>query len=99
MSFSRNDLQDAVNRAGEEHMQRLRKHHEDAYPESRPTPGAICEGEAERLNDLGLGEDGDFELLETRVERTPDDEVTLTHVFRYGPLDVRLLTEPYTNYG
>jgi hypothetical protein len=28
-----------------------------------------------------------------------DDAVRLTHVFRYAPLDVLLLTEPYTGYS
>ena len=37
-------------------------------------------------------------LVETRVERV-EDEVRLVHVLDYKPLDVRLLTEPYTNYG
>ena len=98
MPFSRDDLRAAVERAGEEGMQLLRKHHEDAYPASRPTPGDILSAEAKRLNEMGLGDAPGFELLETRVERV-GDEVRLTHVFRYQPLDVRLLTEPYTNYG
>jgi len=46
---------------------------------------------------MGLGEAKDFELVETRVERV-GDEVRLTHVFRYKPLGVRLLTEPFQGY-
>jgi hypothetical protein len=98
MAFTRDDVRDAVERAGDEQMQRLRKHHEDAYPASRPTPGDVCRAEAERLNAMGLGDAPDFELLETRVERT-ESEVCLTHLLRYRPLDVRLLTEQYCGYG
>jgi len=98
MALTRDDVRDAVERGGEEQMQLLRKHHEDAYPESRPTPGDVCRGEAERLNGMGLGDASAFSLAETRVERV-GDEVRLVHVFEYKPLGVRLLTEPYTNYG
>lgn len=98
MAYERNDLQEAVNRAGEEHMEALIDHHEDAYPESRPTPGMVCSGEAERLNELGFGDSDDFELVETRVQRA-GSEVRITHVFEYRPLGVRLLTEPFTGYG
>lgn len=98
MPLSRDDIRDAVNRAGDEHMQALRLHHEEAYPASRPTPGDVCRNEAERLNELGLGGAGEFELLETRVERL-EAEVSISHLFRYRPLGVRLLTEPYRNYG
>lgn len=98
MGYSRRDLQDSVNRAGEEHMQALIDHHEKAYPESRPTPGGVCGAEAERLNELGLGGAEEFGLLETRVERV-GSEVRITHVLHYKPLDVRLLTEPFTGYS
>jgi len=98
MPLTRDDVRDAVERGGEEQMQLLRKHHEDAYPESRPTPGDICKGEAERLNALGLGDAPGFSLAETRVERV-GNEVRLTHVFEYGPQHVRLVTEPFTSYG
>src|SRR3989449_9984789 len=57
------------------------------------SPGDVCKGEAERLNQLGLGDAKEFELLETRVQRV-GDEVRLTHVLKYKPLGVRLLTEP-----
>jgi hypothetical protein len=46
---------------------------------------------------LGLADAKDFELVETRVERV-GEEVRLTHVFRYKPLGVPLLTEPFQNY-
>lgn len=98
MPLTRDDLRAAVERTGEEGMQLLRKHHEDAYPASRPTPGDVLKAEAERLDEMGLGDSPEFELLETRVERV-GEAVRLTHVFRYKPLAVRLLTEPYTNYG
>ena len=86
MALTRGDVRAAVERAGDEHWQALIKHHEDAYPESRPTPGDICRAEAERLNELGLG---DLTLVETRVERT-DSTVRLVHVFE---------TEPFEGYG
>ena len=97
MPFTRDDIREAVERAGDEHWVALRRHHEDAYPNPKPTPGDVCKAEAERLNAMGLGDAKDFELLETRVERA-DDEVRLTHVFRYKPLNVRLLTEPFQHY-
>jgi hypothetical protein len=86
MALTRGDVRAAVERAGDEHWQALIKHHEDAYPESRPTPGDICRAEAERLNELGLG---DLTLVETRVERT-DSTVRLVHVFE---------TQPFEGYG
>ena len=98
MPLTRDVIRDSVERGGDEQMQLLRAHHEDAYPESRPTPGDVCLGEAERLNQMGLGDAQDFELLETRVERV-GGEVRLTHVLRYKPLNIRLQTEPFSNYG
>ena len=92
MPLTRADVRAAVERAGDEHWQALIRHHEDAYPESRPTPGDVCRSEAERLNELGLG---DLTLVETRVERT-DSAVRIVHVFAYG--EARLLTEPFENY-
>jgi hypothetical protein len=85
MSFTRSQIREAVEAAGDEHWQALIKHHEDAYPESRPTPGDVCRAEAERLNQLGLD---DLTLVETRVERG-DSTVRLVHVFE---------TEPFENY-
>ena len=98
MPFTRESIRESVEHAGDEHWRALVRHHEDAYPASRPTPGDICRAEAERLSQLGLGGSVEFELLESRVERV-GAEVRLTHVFRYKPLDIRLLTEPFTNYG
>jgi hypothetical protein len=98
MALTREDVRDAVNRGGDQYMRALRSHHEDAYPESRPTPGDICRAEADRLNESGLGTSVDFELLETRVERV-GALVRLTHVFRFKPLAIRLLTEPFDGYG
>jgi hypothetical protein len=99
MALTREDVRAAIERAGDEHWRALVRHHEDAYPASRPTPGDVARREAERLNASGIGESREFELLETRVERIGGDAVRLTHVVRYAPLDVRLLTEPYTGYS
>src|SRR5215211_6879813 len=68
MAYTRSQVREAVERAGDEHWQALIRHHEDAYPASRPTPGDVCRAEAERLNQLGLGDAGDLNLVETRVE-------------------------------
>ncbi len=97
MAYTRDAVRDAVNRAGDEHMQALRLHHEEAYPASRPTPGDVCRNEADRLNQMGLGNAAEFELSETRVERV-GEEVRITHVLHYKPLNLRLLTEPFTGY-
>jgi hypothetical protein len=97
MPLTRDDVRRSVERAGDEHWKALRDHHEEAYPNPKPTPGDVCRGEAERLNALGLGDAKDWELAETRVERV-GDEVRLTHVFVYKPLGVRLLTEPFQDY-
>src|SRR3954447_9596545 len=96
MAYTRSQIRDAVERAGDEHWQALIRHHEDAYPESRPTPGDVCRAEADRLNELGL--DGEeLALVESRVERT-DSAVRIVHVFEYGPHKARLLTEPFEGY-
>jgi hypothetical protein len=94
MAFTRAQIREAVERAGDAHWQALIRHHEDAYPASRPTPGDVCRAEAERLNALGLG---DLRLVETRVERA-DPRVRLVHVFEYGEHGARLLTEPFEGY-
>ncbi|HEU5261330.1 MAG TPA: hypothetical protein VFU41_07895 [Gemmatimonadales bacterium] len=98
MPFTRDDIRESVERAGDEHWNALRAHHEDAYPNPKPTPGDVCKGEAARLNAMGLSDAQEFELVETRVERV-DDEVRLTHVLRYKPLNIRLLTEPFQDYA
>jgi hypothetical protein len=95
MPFTRDQVRQSVERAGDEHWQALIRHHEDAYPASRPTPGDVCRAEAERLNGLGLTDD--VTLAETRVERV-GDAVRITHVLESGPSKDRRLTEPYTNY-
>ncbi len=94
MAYTRAQVREAVERAGDEHWQALIRHHEDAYPASRPTPGDVCRAEAERLNQLGL--EG-LTLVETRVERT-NSTVRVVHLFEYGPQKARLLTEPFEGY-
>ncbi len=98
MAFTRDDIRAAVERAGDEHWKRLRDHHEEAYPNPRPTPGDICKAEAERLNAMGLGDAKEFELVEARVERV-GDEVRLVHVFTYKRLGLRFWTEPFQGYS
>ena len=98
MAYTREQLREAVERAGDEHWQALIRHHEDAYPASRPTPGDVCRAEAERLDQLGLGDPGDLTLVETRVERT-DSTIRIIHLFEYGPHKARLLTEAFEGYG
>jgi hypothetical protein len=98
MAYTRQDIREAVERAGDEHWQALIRHHEEAYPESRPTPGDVCRAEAERLNDLGLGDAEDLSLAESRVERT-DSTVRIVHLFEYGAQKARLMTESFEGYG
>ena len=97
MAFTRDAIRESVERAGEAHWQALIRHHEDAYPASRPTPGDVAKGEAERLNAMGLDKTPDLKLIESRIERLPST-LRITHVFEYAPLGIRLLTEPYTGY-
>jgi hypothetical protein len=97
MAFTRSQIRDSIERAGDEHWQALIRHHEDAYPESRPTPGDVARAEAERLNDLGLGDDDDVDLLESRVERV-EPAVRITHVFENRANGERFETEPFTGY-
>ena len=97
MAFTREQIRESIERAGDPHWQALIRHHEDAYPESRPTPGDVALAEAERLNAIGLGDVGDLKLLESRVERQPTT-VRITHIFEHRPSGARLLTEPFTGY-
>jgi hypothetical protein len=97
MALTRQQVRDSIERAGDEHWQALIRHHEDAYPESRPTPGDVARAEADRLNALGLGDDPNLELLESRVEQAPP-AVRITHVFRDRAKDSRFETEPFTGY-
>jgi len=96
--LTREQVREAVERAGDEHWQALIRFHEDAYPASRPTPGDICRAEAERLNQLGLGNDPDLTLLESRVELL-ESTVRLVHVFENQATKARQETEPFENYG
>ncbi|HKE79934.1 MAG TPA: hypothetical protein VKB54_11520 [Solirubrobacteraceae bacterium] len=97
MAFTRGQIRDSIERAGDEHWQTLIRHHEDAYPESPPTPGDVARAEADRLNALGLGDNPDLELVETRVENV-DPAVRITHVFEDRSKGTRFETEPFTGY-
>jgi hypothetical protein len=98
VALTREQVRAAVERAGDEHWQALVRFHEDAYPASRPTPGDICKAEAERLNQLGLGNDPDLTLIETRVEGL-ESTVRLVHVFEHKSTNARQQTESFENYG
>jgi hypothetical protein len=97
MAFTRAQIRDSIERAGDEHWQALIRHHEDAYPESRPTPGDVARAEADRLNAMGMGDNPDLELVETRVENV-DPAVRITHVFDDRSKGTRFETEPFTGY-
>jgi hypothetical protein len=97
MALTRNQIRASIERAGDEHWQALVRHHTDAYPESNPTPGDVCRAEAERLNGLGLGDDPNVELVESRVEQVPP-AVRITHVFEDRGKGTRFETEPFTGY-
>jgi hypothetical protein len=97
MAFNREDIRASVERAGDEHWDALVRHHTDVYPESNPTPGDVCRAEAERLNGLGLGDNHDVELIESRVERVPP-AVRIIHVFKHRQKGTQFETEPFTNY-
>ena len=98
MPLTRETVRQAVERAGDEHWQALIRFHEDAYPASRPTPGDICRAEAERLNALGLGDDANLKLVESRVELL-DATVRLVHVFENTGTKARQETDPFENYA
>jgi hypothetical protein len=97
MPFSRQDIRESIERAGDEQWEALVRHHTDVYPESNPTPGDVCRAEADRLNLLRLADDANLELLETRVQRVPP-AVRITHVFEDREKGSRFETEPFTNY-
>jgi hypothetical protein len=97
MPFTREQIRESVERAGDAHWQTLIRHHEDAYPASRPTPGEVARQEAERLNSMGLGNDPNLRLIETRVEPAPP-AVRITHVFEDRAKGTRFQTEPFTGY-
>ena len=98
MAFTREQIRESIERAGDIHWQALIRHHEDAYPESRPTPGDVSRAEADRLNSIGLGDAADLKLLESRVERLPTT-LRITHIFEHQPSGARLQTEPFTGYN
>ena len=97
MAYTREQIRSSIERAGDEHWQTLIRHHTEAYPESNPTPGDVASAEAERLNGLGLGEDPNVELVESRVEAVPP-AVRITHVFEDRAKGTRFETEPFTGY-
>jgi hypothetical protein len=97
MAFTRAQIRDSFERAGDAHWQALIHHHTDAYPESNPTPGDVARAEAERLNALGLGDDPNLELVESRVEEV-SPAVRITHVFEDRAEGTRFETEPFTGY-
>ncbi len=97
MAFTREDIRESIERAGDEHWEALVRHHTEVYPESNPTPGDVCRAEAERLNELGLGDDPALELVESRVERV-GPAVRITHRFENREQGHRFETEPFTGY-
>ena len=97
MPFTREQIRESIERAGDEHWQALIRHHEDAYPASRPTPGEVARQEAERLNSLGLADNPNLRLLESRVEPA-SPAVRITHVFEDRSKGSRFETEPFTGY-
>ena len=97
MAFNREDIRESIERAGDAHWEALVRHHTDVYPDSNPTPGDVCRAEAERLNEIGLGDNVELELVESRVERVPP-AVRITHVFANREEDTHFETEPFTNY-
>lgn len=97
MGFTREQIRESIERAGESHWQALIRHHEDAYPASRPTPGDIARREAERLNAMELGDNPNLNLVESRVEQVPP-AVRITHVFEDRAKGTRFETEPFTGY-
>ena len=97
IAFTREQIRESIERAGDEHWEALIRHHTDAYPESNPTPGDVASAEAARLNDLGLGDDPNLELVESRVVRD-EPAVRITHVFEDRAKGTRFETEPFTGY-
>jgi hypothetical protein len=97
MAFTRKQIRDSIERAGDDDWQALVLHHTDAYPQSPPTPGDVAAAEAERLNALGLGDDPNITLVESRVERV-QPAVRITHVFEDRHKGTRFETEPFTGY-
>src|SRR3954471_4939078 len=96
MAFTRSQIRDAIEGAGDEHWQALIRHNEDAYTGHSTTPGDGARAEADRLNELGLGDNPDVELVESRVEPAPP-AVRITHVFEKAD-GARFETDPFTGY-
>jgi hypothetical protein len=97
MPLTREQIRESIERAGDAHWQALVRHHTDAYPESNPTPGDVARAEAERLNALGLGDNPNLDLVESRVEQVAP-AVRITHVFEDRDKGTRFETEPFTGY-
>jgi len=97
VALTREVIRESIERAGDDHWQALVRHHTDVYPESNPTPGELARAKTERLNALGLGEDPNLELVESRVERVPP-AVRITHVFQDRGKGTRFETDPFTGY-
>lgn len=98
MPLTREQLRASFERAGDAHWGALIAHHEEAYPNPKPTPGEIAKGEAQRLNDAGFGDASKWELVESRVQRPTPSRVTITHRFRALPDGPEQETAPFTNY-
>jgi hypothetical protein len=98
MAFTREQIRESIERAGDDHWQALIRHHEDAYPASRPTPGDVARGEADRLNALGLSDNPNLTLIESRIARV-GSAVRITHVFEDRAKGTRFETEPFTGYS
>lgn len=98
MPLSRDDLRASFERAGDRHWGALIAHHEEAYPDPRPTPGDVSKGEALRLNEAGYGDSARYQLLESKVQRPTPSTVTLIHRIRNVADGSTFETEPYTNY-
>ena len=79
MAFTRSAIRAAVESAGDEHWQALIRHHEEAYPESRPTPGDVCRAEAQRLNQLDLSASQELTLVARRLHGCTDLRPRVRH--------------------
>ncbi len=97
MALTREDVRASVERAGDDHWRALVAYHEDAYPASRPTPGDICRGEAERLNADGYGDAARYQLVQTRIQRA-ESSVTIVHTLRDLASGEEIETTAYTDY-
>src|SRR3954463_6464547 len=97
MPFTREQIRESVERAGDEHWQALTRPHEDPSPASRPTPGEVARQEAERLNGMGLGDNPYLRLVKSRGKEGPP-AARITHVFEDRAKGTRFQTEPFTGY-